>query len=69
MLLVPVPTGPHPPWHLPADMMGEAMGKLSGRKLVVPGDGTGIYPTAPFFLPRMHKLSCLIYFLFFFQIE
>lgn len=65
MLLVPVPTGPHPPWHLPADLMGEAMGKLSGRKLVVPGDGTGIYPTAPFFLPRMHKLSCLIYFLFF----
>lgn len=67
MLLVPVPTGPHPPRHLPADMMGEAVGKLSGRKLVVPGDGTGIYPTAPFFLPRMHKLSCLIYF--FFQIE
>lgn len=45
-------------------MMGEAVGKLSGRKLVVPGDGTGIYPTAPFFLPRMHKLSCLIYFFF-----
>lgn len=64
MLLVPVPTGPHPPWHLPADMMGEAMGKFSGRKLVVPGDGTGIYPTAPFFLGCINYLVSFIFYFF-----
>lgn len=38
MLLVPVPTGPYTPWHLPAGMVGEAAGELSGRKLVVLGN-------------------------------
>lgn len=70
MLLVPVPTGPRPPWHLPADMMGEAVGELSGRKLVVPGDRGQESTQLPhsFFLGCI-KLSCLIYFLIFFQIE
>lgn len=43
MLLVSVPTGPHPPWHLPVGMVGEAVGELSGRKLVVHGN-TGQEP-------------------------
>lgn len=64
-LLVPVPTGPHLPWHLPADMMGEAVGKLSGRKLVVPGDRTGQESTQ---LPHSFFLGCINYlvsFIFF----
>lgn len=43
MLLVSVPTGPHPPWHLPVGMVGEAVGELSGRKRVVHGN-TGQEP-------------------------
>lgn len=45
-------------------MMGEAMGKFSGRKLVVPGDGTGIYPTAPFFLGCINYLVSFIFYFF-----
>lgn len=59
MLLVPVPTGTHPPWHLPADMMGEAVGELTGRKQW--SLGTGIHTTCPDLPYHSFFLGCINY--------
>lgn len=62
MLLLPVSTGPHLPWHLPCDMMGEAVGELSGRKVVVPGNrGQESVPNCPVLSSHSFFLGCINY--------